>query len=78
MPTVRIDHPLVRRVLAPTEVGLPVRQGQALGDILVFQRGRLVGHARLVAARSVARPSLAGRASWYATRTLDHMRGWFS
>ena len=78
MPTVRIDHPLVRRVVAPTEVGLPVRRGQALGDILVFQRGRLVGRAKLVAARSVARPGLAGRASWYATRTLDHMAGWFS
>jgi serine-type D-Ala-D-Ala carboxypeptidase (penicillin-binding protein 5/6) len=78
MPTVRIDHPLVRRVVAPIEVGLPVRRGQALGDVLVFQRGRLVGRAKLVAAHSVARPGLAGRAGWYATRTLDHMAGWFS
>jgi hypothetical protein len=65
-------------VVAPTEVGLPVRRGQALGDVLVFQRGRLVGRARLVAARSVARPGLTARAGWYATRTLDHMAGWFS
>ena len=77
-PTVRVDHPLVRRVVAPTEAELPVRRGQALGEVLVYQRGRLVGRAKLVAARSVARPGLAGRAGWYATRTLDHMAGWFS
>jgi serine-type D-Ala-D-Ala carboxypeptidase (penicillin-binding protein 5/6) len=75
-PTVRVDHPLVRRVVAPTKVELPVRRGQTLGDVLVFQRGRLVGRAKLVAARSVSRPGLAGRAGWYATRTLDHMWGW--
>ena len=77
-PTVRVDHSLVRRVVAPTEVALPVRRGQALGDVLVYQRGRLVGRAKLVAARSVARPGLTGRAGWYATRTLDHMWGWVS
>jgi hypothetical protein len=68
----------VRRVVAPTEAELPVRRGQALGEVLVYQRGRLVGRAKLVAARSVARPGLAGRAGWYATRTLDHMWGWVS
>lgn len=77
MPTVRVDHPLVLRVVAATMVELPVRKGQALGEVLVYQRGRLVGRAKLVAARSVARPGLAGRAGWYATRTLDHMGGWF-
>ncbi|MDQ2910257.1 MAG: D-alanyl-D-alanine carboxypeptidase [Actinomycetota bacterium] len=75
-PTVRVDHPLVLRVVAATVVELPVRRGQALGEVLVYQRGRLVGRTMLVAARSVARPGLAGRAGWYAGRTLHHMWGW--
>jgi len=32
----------------------------------------------LIASRSVARPGLAGRVRWYATRTLEHVGGWFS
>ncbi len=77
-PEVRVDHPLVRRVVAATAVALPVRRGQALGQILVFQRRRLVGRVRLVAARSVTRPGLASRAGWYAGRTLHHMWGWLT
>jgi D-alanyl-D-alanine carboxypeptidase (penicillin-binding protein 5/6) len=77
-PTVRVDLPLVRRVVAADVAKLPVSRGQTLGRVLVYQRGRLVGRARLIAARSVPRPGLAGRAGWYATRTLDHMGGWFT
>src|SRR3954454_12711261 len=73
MPTVRVDHPLVRRVVAATVVELPVRRGQALGEVRVYQRGRLVGVTQLVAGRSVARPGIGGRAGWYAWRTLHHM-----
>jgi D-alanyl-D-alanine carboxypeptidase (penicillin-binding protein 5/6) len=78
MPTVRVDHPLVRRVVAGTVVELPVRRGQVLGEVRVYQRGRLVGVTQLVAGRSVARPGIAGRAGWYAGRTLHHMWGWLS
>jgi len=78
MPTVRVDHPLVRRVLAATVVELPVRQGEALGEIRVYQRGRLVGVTQLVAGRSATRPGIAGRTGWYAGRTLHHMWGWVS
>jgi D-alanyl-D-alanine carboxypeptidase (penicillin-binding protein 5/6) len=77
-PTVRVDHPLVRRFVSASAVGLPVRRGQALGEVRVYQRGRLVGVTQLVAGRSVTRPGLAGRAGWYATRTLEHMGGWFT
>jgi D-alanyl-D-alanine carboxypeptidase len=76
MPMVRVDSPLVRRVVAATAVDLPVHQGAPLGAVLVYQRGRLIGRVRLVAGRSVARPGLAGRAGWYAGRTLHHMAGW--
>jgi serine-type D-Ala-D-Ala carboxypeptidase (penicillin-binding protein 5/6) len=76
--TVRVDHALVRRVVAATVVELPVRQGEALGAVLFYQRGRLVGRVSLVAGRSVKRPGFAGRTGWYATRTLDHMWGWLT
>ena len=57
---------------------LPVSQGQSLGQVRVYQRGKLVGVVPLVASRSVSRPGLGGRAGWYAARTLDHLGGWFS
>jgi serine-type D-Ala-D-Ala carboxypeptidase (penicillin-binding protein 5/6) len=78
MPPVRIDHPLVRQVVAATAAGLPVHRGQALGAVLVYQDRRLIGRVSLVAGRSVGRPGLAGRAAWYAGRTLHHMGGWFT
>jgi hypothetical protein len=77
-PSVRVDFPLVRRVVAPDAARLPVTKGQELGQVQLFQRGRLVGAVALVAGRSAARPGLAGRAGWYARRTLHHMAGWFS
>ncbi len=76
--TVRVDRPLVRRVVAADLAELPVSRGQTLGQVRIYQRGRLIGMVPLVASRSVKRPGLAGRAGWYATRTLDHMTGWFT
>jgi D-alanyl-D-alanine carboxypeptidase (penicillin-binding protein 5/6) len=74
----RVDHPVVRRVVFPDVVSLPVSRGQSLGQVRIYQRGRLVGAVPLVASRSVKRPGMAGRVGWYATRTLHHMAGWFS
>jgi len=75
-PSLRVDHPLVRRVIAVDAASLPVTRGQTLGRVQIFQRGKLVGESALVASRSVARPGLAGSAGWYARRTLHHMWGW--
>jgi D-alanyl-D-alanine carboxypeptidase (penicillin-binding protein 5/6) len=77
-PSLRADFPLVRRVVAIDAAELPVSRGQALGQVRVYQRGKLVGIVPLVASRAVARPGVAGRVGWYATRTLHHMTGWFS
>jgi len=74
----RADRPLVRRVVYPDTAGLPVSKGQSLGQVRVYQESRLLGVVPLVAARSVSRPGLAGRAKWYAGRTLHHVAGWFS
>ena len=70
--------PLVRRVVAADVAELPVSRGQSLGRVLVYQRGKLLGSTPLVASRSVSSPGLTGRAGWYATRTLEHVGGWFT
>jgi D-alanyl-D-alanine carboxypeptidase (penicillin-binding protein 5/6) len=77
-PSMRVEFPLVRRVVAMDTAELPVSRGQSLGQVRIYQRGKLVGAVPLVASRSVSRPGVAARASWYATRTLDHMWGWVS
>ena len=69
----RLGRPLVERVSAVRTVALPVRAGETLGRIEIWNAGRLVGTRDLVAARSVARPGLAGRVGWYAGRTLHHL-----
>jgi len=74
----RAGEPVVRRVVFPDVVSLPVSRGQSLGQVRIYQRGRLVGAVPLVAARSVKRPGMAGRVGWYTRRTLHHMAGWFS
>ena len=77
-PAVRVGFPLVRRVVAADAAELPVARGHTLGEIRVYQRGRLLGRVPLVASRSVTRPALGGRVGWYARRTLHHMGGWFT
>jgi D-alanyl-D-alanine carboxypeptidase (penicillin-binding protein 5/6) len=71
----RVGRPLVEHVVAPAVVPLPVRRGQVLGRIEVWAGSRLLGERALVASRSIDRPGLAGRAGWYARRTLHHVMG---
>jgi serine-type D-Ala-D-Ala carboxypeptidase (penicillin-binding protein 5/6) len=67
---VRVDRPLVQRVVAPAALELPVRRGQRLGEVRVYAGRKLVGTRALVAAETVERPSLPGRVRWYAGETL--------
>jgi D-alanyl-D-alanine carboxypeptidase (penicillin-binding protein 5/6) len=75
VPTVRVDHPLDRRLVAADVAELPVSEEQSLGQVQIYQRGRLLGSVPLVAGRAVAKPGIGGRAGWYAKRTLHHMWG---
>ncbi len=77
-PMARVGEPLVRRVVALDAASLPLSRGQTLGQVRIYQRGRLLATAPLVAARAAGRPSVAGRVGWYATRTLHHMWGWIT
>jgi D-alanyl-D-alanine carboxypeptidase len=74
--SVRVDVPLVERVVAPGAVDLPIHRGQQLGEVRVYARGRLLGSRPLVAARDVSRPGLVSRVGWYAGRTAHHIGSW--
>jgi D-alanyl-D-alanine carboxypeptidase (penicillin-binding protein 5/6) len=75
---VRIDKPLVERVLAPAAVSLPVRRGQRFGEVQVWAGRKLVGSRPLVAARSIEKPGVAARVRWYAGETVKNALGVFT
>jgi serine-type D-Ala-D-Ala carboxypeptidase (penicillin-binding protein 5/6) len=75
---VRIDRPLVERVIAPTVLSLPLMRGQHVGEVRVYSGRRLVARRALVVQRSVPRPGLGGRVGFYVSRTFHHIGGWFS
>lgn len=75
---IRVDRPLVERVVAPAVISLPVTKGQRLGEVRVYAGSRLIGRMPLVASRSISKPGFFGRAKWYGSRALDHVGGWFS
>jgi serine-type D-Ala-D-Ala carboxypeptidase (penicillin-binding protein 5/6) len=71
-------RPLIERVVAPAGVELPVRQGQKLGEVRVYDRGRLIARSPLVAARSIDEASSLDRAQWHVSRAAHNMWGWVS
>jgi serine-type D-Ala-D-Ala carboxypeptidase (penicillin-binding protein 5/6) len=75
---VRIGRSLVQRVVLPAEVDLPVRRGDVLGELRILDRGKVLGRTPLVAAEDREAPSTVERVKWYAGRTKDHIKGWFS
>jgi D-alanyl-D-alanine carboxypeptidase (penicillin-binding protein 5/6) len=75
---VRVDRPLVARIVAAAAVGLPVRAGERLGVMRVYSGKRLVVARPLVAARSIERPGLVGRVGFYAGHTAKHIGSWFT
>ena len=74
---VRIGRPLVERVVVPTLLELPVRRGQVVGELRVYDRKKIVGRTPLVAGESREEPGFTARSGWYAGRAVDHIGGWF-
>ena len=66
---------LVERTVAPTSVELPVRKGQRLGRVEVWDGSELVAGVQLVAAEAVDEPSTLVKARWLAGRTADNLWG---
>ena len=75
---VRAGRPLVRRIVVPSSVSLPVVQGQRLGRIEVRAGKTLLATRPLVAARTVLLPGVAWRVRWYLLRTMHDLWGSFS
>jgi D-alanyl-D-alanine carboxypeptidase (penicillin-binding protein 5/6) len=75
---VRVDKPLVERIVSPSTLALPVAQGQRVGEVRVYSGRRLVARRALVAGRSVERPGFGARVGFYAGNTFDHIGAWFS
>jgi D-alanyl-D-alanine carboxypeptidase (penicillin-binding protein 5/6) len=73
--SVRVDRPLVERVVASSALALPVASGQRAGEVRVFAGGRLIARAPLVATESVAAAGTSRKVRWYARRTVHHLFG---
>jgi D-alanyl-D-alanine carboxypeptidase (penicillin-binding protein 5/6) len=67
--TVREGMPLLERTVLPTRVALPVREGQRLGRVEVWEGDRLVASSNLIAAESVSEPGTLGKAWWLVETT---------
>jgi D-alanyl-D-alanine carboxypeptidase (penicillin-binding protein 5/6) len=74
---VRTGRPVIRRVVAPTALALPVTRGERVGRIEVWSGKTLLGTRPLVAGRTVADPGMGGKLRWYSTRTMHHLIGLF-
>jgi D-alanyl-D-alanine carboxypeptidase (penicillin-binding protein 5/6) len=68
---VRVDRALRERLVVPTALELPVRKGQRVGEVRVYDGARLVASSRLVTARAVALPGFVARLEWHARHALD-------
>jgi serine-type D-Ala-D-Ala carboxypeptidase (penicillin-binding protein 5/6) len=73
----RLGRPLTEKVVAARAVGLPVRQGDVLGRVEIWEAGKLRASSDLVASRTVNKPGVGSRLGWYAGRTLHHLGGMF-
>ena len=73
-----VRRALVERIVAPKGVELPVRKGQSLGEVRLYDRDRLIARSPLVAARSIDEPNMLDRATWHIGRAAHNIGGWFS
>jgi D-alanyl-D-alanine carboxypeptidase (penicillin-binding protein 5/6) len=73
---VRVDRPLVEKLVLPRTLPLPVRQGQGVGEVRVYSNGRLLGRRKLIAMRSVGKQSLLDKVGWYGSQTVHNLFGW--
>jgi D-alanyl-D-alanine carboxypeptidase (penicillin-binding protein 5/6) len=64
---------LVEKVIAPRSVELPVRSGQRLGKVEIWDGDRLVASSRLVAAADADEPGVLGKAGWFVGTTAANL-----
>jgi D-alanyl-D-alanine carboxypeptidase len=75
---VRIGRPLEERIVLPRLAELPVRRGDELGQLRLYERGKLIARTPLVAAEDRAAPGAVDRVKWVAGRAVSRIGSWFS
>jgi D-alanyl-D-alanine carboxypeptidase (penicillin-binding protein 5/6) len=75
---VRIGRPLEQRVVLPELAELPIRRGDELGQLRIYERGKLIARTPLVAAEDRDAPGTVDRVKWVAGRTAARIGSWFS
>lgn len=70
---VRVGRPLVERVVVPAGVELPVRAGERLGEVRVFDGDELLVARPLVAAETITKPARGDRVQWYLGRAATNV-----
>jgi serine-type D-Ala-D-Ala carboxypeptidase (penicillin-binding protein 5/6) len=68
---VRLGRPLVERVIAPAEIDPPVGFAEAVGEVRIYDGGRIVARRALVASQAVPEPGLTKKIGWYAGEALN-------
>jgi D-alanyl-D-alanine carboxypeptidase (penicillin-binding protein 5/6) len=66
---------LVEHVVAPPSVDLPVRKGEHLGMVDVYDGNRLLASSDLVAGCAISEPGLLAKAWWYVRATASNLWG---
>ncbi len=75
---VRLDRPLVERVVAPAEIDPPVGFGEAVGEVRIYDGTRLVAQRPLIASEAVPEPGVTKKVGWYAGEALHEARDMLS
>jgi len=70
---VREGVPLLERTVLPTMVALPVREGERLGRVEVWEDDRLLASSNLLAASAVSEPGALGKSTWFAERAAENL-----
>jgi hypothetical protein len=72
----RLDRPLLEKLVLPRTLSLPVKKGQNVGALRIYSNGKLLGERKLVALRAVGRPGPGGKIRWYGRQTVHELFGW--
>jgi serine-type D-Ala-D-Ala carboxypeptidase (penicillin-binding protein 5/6) len=73
--TVHERASLVERVIAPRSAGIPIRRGQVLGRVEIWDGDTRLASSNLVAAADVTEPGVFGKASWFVRATASNLWG---
>ncbi len=72
----RLDRPLVEKLVLPRTLSLPVKKGRQVGKLRIYSKGKLLGERELVTLSAVGRPGLSDKIGWYGRQTIHELFDW--